>query len=82
MKPVSEIIIYTNEQCGFCKQQLDWMRKNGIHYTIKDVKNNEEHRSELIKFGARGTPFTIIKTGSEEHKVLGFNKAKLEKLLL
>lgn len=78
----SKVVVYSNGNCSFCRSQINWMKEKEIDFITKDIKDNEDYRSEFLKIGAKGIPFTVISKGSETHQILGFNKTQLEQFLL
>ena len=48
-----------------------------MQFTVKDVRADKSALDELIKMGFRSTPVTLI----DGQAVVGFDRAKLEKLL-
>jgi glutaredoxin len=48
-----------------------------VQFVAKDIRADDAARDELIKGGFRSTPVTII----DGEAVVGFDQAKLEKLL-
>ena len=48
-----------------------------MQFTVKDVRADKGAMDELIKMGCRATPVTVI----DGEAVVGFDRAKLEKLL-
>ncbi|MBM7647023.1 glutaredoxin [Scopulibacillus daqui] len=77
-----EIIVYTQTGCPFCHQQVQWMKENKILFIEKNITNSEEFLNEFLDLHANGVPYTLIKNSDNEHKVIGFNKEKLEQLIM
>jgi hypothetical protein len=48
-----------------------------VQFVAKDIRADATVREELIKMGFRATPVTLI----DDEAVVGFDQAKLEKLL-
>ncbi len=48
-----------------------------MQFTVKDIRADKSAMEELIKMGFRATPVTLI----DGEAVVGFDRAKLEKLL-
>ncbi|WP_161993119.1 glutaredoxin family protein [Sediminibacillus terrae] len=81
MAAKQEIVVYTNQGCGFCDRLVSWLQEKEIDFTEKDIKNDEQAFDEFIQYDVRGTPFTVIRRNGIDHHILGFNKKKLEGLL-
>ena len=56
----------------------EFLHQKGIAFTEKDVSADEQALDELMKMGFSATPVTVI----DGEAVVGFNKARLEQLLL
>ncbi|MEG8980442.1 glutaredoxin family protein [Priestia megaterium] len=81
----SEIIVFTQEGCIYCKKQKEWLSQNNIKYQEKNVDKDDEYRLELLKQKIMGVPYTIIRFLEDNEKevvVGGFDVQKLERLLL
>ena len=60
-----------------CKQAKEFLSQKGIPFTEKIVATDAAARKELIDMGFRATPVILV----DEQPVVGFDRAKLEKLL-
>ncbi|MGG0494851.1 glutaredoxin family protein [Priestia megaterium] len=81
----SEIIVFTQEDCIYCKKQKEWLSQNNIEYQEKNVDKDDEYRLELLERKIMGVPYTIIRFPEDNEKevvVGGFDVQKLERLLL
>ena len=81
----SEIIVFTQEGCIYCKKQKEWLSQNNIKYQEKNVDKDDEYRLELLERKIMGVPYTIIRFLEDNEKevvVGGFDVQKLERLLL
>ncbi len=75
---MKKVTIFTSSTCGYCIQAKAWMDEKNIEYTERNINVDKDARQELIKNGFMGVP--ILYVGDEV--VQGFDKAKLEELLL
>ena len=48
-----------------------------MQFTVKDIRADKSAMDELVKMGFRATPVTLI----DGEAVVGFDRAKLDKLL-
>lgn len=76
------VTIYSTTWCGFCHSEKQYLEGKGIAFTDKDVEQDENNYNELMeKIGGRenfrGVPVTDI----DGELVLGFDRAKINKLL-
>ena len=75
-----KVIVYSTSWCGFCSAEKDSLEHNGVKFEAKDIEEDAEALDELLaKMGGefRGVPVTDI----NGKIVLGFDRAKLSKLL-
>ena len=56
---MEEIIIYTNEQCPYCKQVKEELEKNDIKFTDKLTKDCEKEWNDIISLTGMPTVPTI-----------------------
>ena len=72
------VLVYTTPNCPYCRMVKDFLRKRKIPFRELDVTKNKSWANEMIrKSGQTGVPVTDI----NGKIVLGFDRAKLEKLL-
>lgn len=73
-----KVKVYSTPTCTFCKQAKAFLKENKVEYEDIDVSADQRAAEEMIeKTGQMGVP--VIEVGSDI--VIGFDKAKLEKLL-
>lgn len=71
-------VIYTTENCQFCKMTKAYFAKKGVAYEEKDVYHDLEARKEMVDMsGQLGVPVTVI----GKNVIVGFDKDALEHLL-
>jgi len=61
----------------FCGKVKELLSQRGINFTERDVSQDEQALSELERLGVMTTPVTVI----DDEMVIGFDRAKLERLL-
>lgn len=77
-KSGKKVVIYTTPTCPWCKKAKEFLKKNRIKYTEKDVEGNKKNAQEMIKrSGQQGTPVIFV----GEKMIVGFNEGKLKKAL-
>jgi glutaredoxin 3 len=47
--PMTAVVIYTREYCGFCDAAKDLLRRKGVPFTELDVTGNRERRAEMVR---------------------------------
>lgn len=61
---------------------MAWLSLNGVVFEARDVLENIEWLDELMDLGGRATPVTRIDGPNGSAVVLGFDRPKLEELLV
>jgi glutaredoxin 3 len=62
----------------FCAKVKEFLSQNKIEYTDRNIAADKSALVELEKLGYMTTPVTVV----DGEAVIGFDRAKLEKLLL
>ncbi len=77
-----DVIVYSQEACGFCQKQKAFFERQGIDFIEKDIKKSKENMDEFLAIEGQGTPHTVIK---ENEKIIttitGFNQPQLMQIL-
>ena len=78
-----KITIYTTRTCPFCKMEKEYLDSKSIQYEEILVDERPEEAQKMIAMsGQLGVPFTVIKKeDSQEEKILGFDKARIDQIL-
>ena len=70
--------MYSTTGCLYCVKAKEYFLSKGINFELIDVLKNPEKYQEMFKLsGQRGVPVIVI----NGQVIVGFNKAKIEKLL-
>lgn len=72
-----KVIVYSQPDCPPCEWTKDFLKRNGIEFTVKDVRADAKAREELLAMGFRSTPLTVI----DGTAVSGFDQSRLSELL-
>ncbi len=56
---MNDVTVYTQARCGYSGQLKDFLKRNHIEYTEKDV-SDRKHFDELMELKGQGVPFTLI----------------------
>lgn len=77
------VTIYSTTTCPYCKMLKDYLKEKKIEYKEKLVDQDDAAREEMTKIsgGFLGVPYTVIDKDGEKHKVVGFDKAKINEVL-
>jgi glutaredoxin len=85
LEPVGNqaIVIYTTTWCGFCKKAKAFLNQRGAQFVERDIEKdpgaNEELAEKAALAGVRPSGVPVIDVRGT--LVIGFDKAKLERLL-
>ncbi len=72
------VTIYTATWCAFCHAAKDYLDKQGVKYTDKDVEHDPTAMAEsLDKSGQRGIPVLDI----DGTVIVGFDRPKIDAAL-
>tara|TARA_B100000315_G_C14515049_1_gene558767 strand:+ start:747 stop:983 length:237 start_codon:yes stop_codon:yes gene_type:complete len=75
---VKKVLIYSTDECIWCKKAKEFFKENKIKYSKKDVGKSKKNTEEMIKkSGQSGTPVIEI----DEKIFIGFNEDKIKKAL-
>lgn len=74
---MENVIIYTSTNCPHCRQVKSFLSEKGVAFEERNIEQNEEYAQQVWDMGMRAVPVTVI----GEHRILGMNKTKFEKVL-
>lgn len=74
---MANVVIYSSNTCGYCKQAKEYLQEKGVNYEEKNISNDPAARRELMQKGYMGVPVIVV-NGEE---IVGFDKSRLEQLL-
>ncbi|MCK4338918.1 MAG: NrdH-redoxin [Candidatus Cloacimonetes bacterium] len=73
-----KVIVFTSPYCSWCKRVKSYLQQNRIRFTEVDVTKNTSAARDIVKrTGQQGIPVTLV----NNRPVIGFDKAKLDRLL-
>jgi glutaredoxin-like YruB-family protein len=79
---MKKVTIYSTPTCPYCTMAKEYLKENKIEYTEYDVAADKDKAQEMIdKSGQMGVPVIIIKDGDKEEVLVGFDQAKVAKVL-
>jgi len=75
----SQVTVYVTSWCPACKMTIDFLKREGIPHTVKDIEKNSAFLDEMVKKagGNRGVP--VIDVNGKI--LLGFNPYLIKELL-
>jgi uncharacterized membrane protein YhaH (DUF805 family)/glutaredoxin len=71
------VVLYMTSWCGYCKQAMAHMDKQGIAYTKKDIERYEVYKHEFQALGGGGVPYIVFDNG---RTMRGFEPLQFEYL--
>ncbi|MBS6062530.1 glutaredoxin family protein [Criibacterium bergeronii] len=71
------VVVYTSSSCHYCHLLKDYLNEKNISFDEKNIDQDPEARSFLIKNKIMGVPATYI----DDEQIIGFDKARLDKAL-
>jgi glutaredoxin 3 len=73
-----KVVVYSQPGCVSCGKAKEFLSQNKIEYTERNVAADKTALAELEKLGYKTTPVIVV----DGEVVAGFDRAKLENLLL
>lgn len=73
--------VYTMPHCGACISLKEWLNRENIDFTEKDIINNDQFKQEFVEKQLMYTPHTIIEVASTQFEIVGFNPEKISRIL-
>ena len=74
----SHVTIYSADWCAFCHAAKDYLKKQGVKFTEKDVESDPEiARESVTKSGQMGIPVLDI----DGTIIIGFDRPKIDAAL-
>ena len=73
----TEVIMYGDPGCSYCRQARQYFRNNDIEYVEYNIHSSAGRMKEFRSLGGRGTPLIII----GDRKIHGFSKSAIEAAL-
>ncbi|AYK76523.1 glutaredoxin family protein [Bacillus subtilis] len=76
-----KITVYINPSCNPCKALKQWLWRNQVEFTEKDVINDQSAAQEVKKLNVNYTPHTVIETEDTKYEIIGADIKKIEEIL-
>lgn len=82
MKP-TKLKLYSSHSCPYCKMEKSWLDGKKAAYDLVYVDDDQKEAEELVRrTGQMGVPVTeVAYEGGESEFIVGFDRAKLEKVV-
>jgi len=72
-----DIVLYSTDWCGYCKQARAYLDSRRIRYAERDVEKSDSARNDYKKLGGKGVP--VILVGGQ--RMNGYSQGMLEQML-
>lgn len=76
-----EIKVFINPSCSPCNELKKWLNKKNISFVERDVVNEQEAINEFTRIDGQYTPTTLITDGEDKFEIIGYNPAKIDRIL-
>ncbi len=54
-----DVILFTTQSCGYCKQAKNMLAKTEVAWCEKDIENSKENLANFKSLGGRGVPVMV-----------------------
>lgn len=71
-----EVVMYSADWCGVCKQAKRYFRQQGIPFTEYDVERSSRGSTDFRRLGGRGVPVILV----GDKRMNGFSVQGFEKI--
>lgn len=80
----ASVVVYTIENCAFCKAEKDYLTAHAITFEEKRVDSSEANLKEMLALSDNfaGVPVTHLKGASSQRVVKGFTEAEFAQELV
>lgn len=72
------VTLFVQPGCAACHAQATYLRRRGVPFTTRDVWEDRQALIDLLDLGSSLTPTTLI---DDEEVVIGFDRARIDRLL-
>ena len=72
-----DVVIFHGPGCHVCHEEMEFLSRNGVAFTPRDVTKDAAALQELVRLGSRTLPTTVI----DGTLVIGFQVDRLTELL-
>jgi len=75
-KTKKDVVMYSTQWCGYCKQARSYFAQNSIPYTDYDIEQSAEAKQNYDAIGGRGVPIIFV----GQSRMNGFSPASFDYL--
>lgn len=72
-----DVVMYSTQRCGYCRQARKFFKTHGVQYTEYDVGTSKEALAKFKELKGEGVPLIYI----GEQRIAGFNEPVMKDLL-
>ena len=60
IEPSNEVVLYSAEWCGYCRQARNYFNEERIAFAEYDVETSDKGRTDYERMGAHGVPVILV----------------------
>lgn len=73
----ADVVVYTTQRCGYCRQAKQYLSANRIPFTEYDVETSARGRKDYRDLQGRGVPIILV----GDRRMNGFSAGQLDGML-
>lgn len=73
----NQVVVYTTQRCGYCRQAKQYLAQHRVPFTEYDVETTEQGRKDYQSLQGRGVPIILV----GDQRMNGFSENNLEGML-
>lgn len=79
-----KVTIYSTTTCPYCKMLKDYLKEKNVSFEEKLVDQDDAAKEEMVAISAgfMGVPFTLVEKEGNKESIMGFDKGKVDSLIL
>ncbi|MDY0297187.1 MAG: glutaredoxin domain-containing protein [Acidobacteriota bacterium] len=78
MSTIPKVIVFTSPTCSWCRAVKNHLHKLNVRFREVDISRDPAAARDMVRrTGQQGVPVTLV----NNHPVVGFDQAKLNRLL-
>jgi len=79
---MTTVKLYKTKVCPYCKMEAEYLREKSVDFEEIYVDSDPKLAEQMMESsGQMGVPFTHITGDNGEHKIVGFDKGKIDAAL-
>lgn len=79
---MSRVKIYTIQDCPYCKNVRNFLKKHKVEHKNVDISNSAKEAEEMVKkSGQLAPPVVVVRKNGKDEIIIGFDAKKLAEVL-